>query len=118
MFDSTVIGMQNAQTDLAVPMAVTSQTRSRIAAHVPALKELGINVNFSVWQGMFVANDVSRDLVLTLNSTLRSALRQPTTQQRFIQMGVENILDLTVDQAEASITTQKSQIDSAFSNIH
>lgn len=100
IFDSTVIGVQTVQSGRARALAVTSLRRSRIDSNIPTMQELGINMDFNVWQGVFVSSAVSNEEKNRINSLIRRALNLPAIRERYERIGVEEILNTNVSMAE------------------
>lgn len=108
-FDSTVIGMQTHNAGVARAFAVTSANRSRIAPDIPTMRELGIDMDFSVWQGVFVSANTPDALRVQVNQHIRRVLSTEQVRSRYQQLGVEQVLDFTLDQAIILINNETTK---------
>lgn len=106
IFDSTVIGMQTHNSGIAKAFAVTSASRSRIAPGIPTMRELGIDMDFSVWQGVFVSAKTPNNEKVQLNELIRLVLSTEQIRLRYQQLGVEQILNLDLNRTIGLINNE------------
>jgi len=59
------------------PLAVTSAKRSAALPDVPTLKELGVDVDYGVWHGIFVAAKTPPDVLRVIREAARAAVADP-----------------------------------------
>lgn len=56
------------------PLAVFSEERSELYPNIPTMKELGYDLEFSVWQGVFTPKGISEERQAELASACKTAL--------------------------------------------
>lgn len=117
IFDSVVVGMQNHAAGRAAAVAVTSSRRSRVAPDMPTMMELGIDMNFSVWQGLFVTTGTPDDVVLRLNTEVKRALALPEVSERLLTMGFESVLGYGVRESETAVANDLRRVDATFRGV-
>ena len=59
------------------PLAVTSTKRSVALPDVPTLKELGVDVDYGVWHGVFVAAKTPPDVLKVIRDAVRATAADP-----------------------------------------
>jgi tripartite-type tricarboxylate transporter receptor subunit TctC len=59
------------------PLAVTSARRADALPDVPTMKELGVDVDYGVWHGVFVAAKTPPEVVKVIRDALRVAVADP-----------------------------------------
>jgi tripartite-type tricarboxylate transporter receptor subunit TctC len=59
------------------PLAVTSVKRSAALPDVPTLKELGVDVDYGVWHGVFVAAKTPPEVLRVIREAARTAIADP-----------------------------------------
>ncbi len=59
------------------PLAVTSAKRSEALPDVPTLKELGVDVDYGVWHGVFVAAKTPPDVLKVIRDAVRATTADP-----------------------------------------
>jgi tripartite-type tricarboxylate transporter receptor subunit TctC len=59
------------------PLAVTSTRRSAALPDVPTLKELGVDVDYGVWHGIFVAAKTPPEVLRVIREAARVAMADP-----------------------------------------
>jgi tripartite-type tricarboxylate transporter receptor subunit TctC len=70
--------------------AVMAKTRWWAAPDVPTMEEGGVpGLYASFWHGLWVPKGTPKDIIVKLNSAVRSALADPTVRQRFLDQGQE-----------------------------
>jgi tripartite-type tricarboxylate transporter receptor subunit TctC len=62
-------------------------TRVQSMPDVPTLKELGYDVEFSQWAGLFAPAGTPEPVIARLRAASRAALDDPQLQQRFVTLG-------------------------------
>lgn len=117
IFDSVAVGMQNHSAGRAVAVAVTSSRRSRAAPDVPTMIELGVDVNFSVWQGLFVAADTPDSVVRRLNSDVARALAIQEVMDKLLGMGFETVLGHGLEETNTTVTNDLRMVDATFRGV-
>lgn len=99
VFDSVATGRSTVNSG-ARPIAVTSPYRSRLFPDTPTFKELGLDIEFTPWQALFVMNNVNRETREDLNRMIRNVLSNPETIKRFIDMGMDRVLGTSLEDSE------------------
>ena len=93
------------------PFAVTGKTRLRASPDIPTADEAGLPGFFaSLWYGLWVPKDTSRDIIAKLNATMVQVLADPAVKQRFEELGIE-IAPLAQQSPEALRAYQKAEIE-------
>jgi tripartite-type tricarboxylate transporter receptor subunit TctC len=64
-------------------LAVTSSTRSEMLPNVPTFKELGYNIDISLWYGVFVRSETPAPIVKRLADEMRVVMKSPKIKQRW-----------------------------------
>jgi len=59
------------------PLAVTSAKRADALPDVPTMKELGVDVDYGVWHGVFVAAKTPPEILKVIRDAVRSAVADP-----------------------------------------
>jgi tripartite-type tricarboxylate transporter receptor subunit TctC len=59
------------------PLAVTSAKRAAALPDVPTMKELGIDMDYGVWHGVFVAAKTPPEILKVIRDALRAAIADP-----------------------------------------
>jgi len=59
------------------PLAVTSARRADALPDVPTMKELGVDVDYGVWHGVFVAAKTPPEVVKVIRDAIRMAVADP-----------------------------------------
>jgi len=65
------------------PLAVTSATRSAMLPDVPTFRELGYDIDISLWYGVFVRAGTPEPIVERLADELRVVMKSPMIKQRW-----------------------------------
>lgn len=109
MFDSVAVGMQAHRSGQARAFAVTSATRSRHAPEVPTFKELGFDIDFTPWQGLFVSNATPDNIRQELNVWVTRVLRNPAVVNRYVELGMENVLATSIELSERLLADEQAR---------
>jgi tripartite-type tricarboxylate transporter receptor subunit TctC len=59
------------------PLAVTSAKRADALPEVPTMKELGVDIDYGVWHGVFVAAKTPPEVVKVIRDAVRMAVADP-----------------------------------------
>jgi tripartite-type tricarboxylate transporter receptor subunit TctC len=59
------------------PLAVTSAKRSQVLPDAPTMKEVGIDMDYGVWHGVFVAAKTRPDILKAIRDAVRTAVADP-----------------------------------------
>ena len=59
------------------PLAVTSAKRSTVLPDVPTMKEVGIDMDYGVWHGIFVAAKTPPEILKVIRDAARTAIADP-----------------------------------------
>jgi tripartite-type tricarboxylate transporter receptor subunit TctC len=59
------------------PLAVTSAKRSSVLPDVPTMKEVGIDMDYGVWHGIFVAAKTPPEILKVIRDAARTAIADP-----------------------------------------
>jgi len=116
MFDTVPVGSQLHGRGGRM-LAVTSDRRVSNHPDIPTFRELGINHDFYVWQGIFVRSNTPRPIREQLNVMINRALNHPDTRARILGTGVEeswitqNNLSNTERFMESEIATWRQMFD-------
>jgi tripartite-type tricarboxylate transporter receptor subunit TctC len=93
------------------PYAVTGRTRLPSSPEIPTADEAGLPGFFaSLWYGLWVPKDTSKDIIAKLNATLVQVLADPLVQKRFEDLGIQ-ISPLDQQSPEALRAFQKAEAE-------
>jgi tripartite-type tricarboxylate transporter receptor subunit TctC len=59
------------------PLAVTSAKRAQALPDVPTMKELGVDIDYGVWHGVFVAAKTPPEILKAIRDAVRTAVADP-----------------------------------------
>jgi len=91
--------------------AVTTKTRVPSLSEVPTMQEAGLSgFEISVWHAFYAPKGTPKAVVEKLARALRDALRDPTVQQRFADLGAEGVAESRAT-PEALRAHLKAEID-------
>jgi tripartite-type tricarboxylate transporter receptor subunit TctC len=85
------IGLVKSQIDSGKlrALAVTSPKRSELLPNVPTFKELGYDIEISLWYGVFVRSDTPAPIVQRLTDEMRVVMKSPKIKARWDSLGLE-----------------------------
>ena len=93
------------------PFAITGRTRLPSSPDIPTADEAGLSGFFaSLWYGLWVPRDTSKDIIAKLNATLVQVLADPAVKQRLDDLGIQ-ITPLAQRSPEALRAFQKAEAD-------
>lgn len=72
-------------------LGVTTKGRTPFLPDVPAVSEVLPGYEFPMWVAVFAPAKTPRDIVNRFSSEIASALRDPTTRQRYVDMKVDPV---------------------------
>ncbi len=105
-FDTGVTGFQTHRAGQARALAVTTPQRSRFAPDVPTWREIGVDAEFTVWQGVFTASGTPPAVREALHAAIRRALQAEATQRRFAELGADSVFNGSMADAERVVTAE------------
>ncbi|WP_420991707.1 Bug family tripartite tricarboxylate transporter substrate binding protein [Cupriavidus sp. 30B13] len=88
MFSSLSSASSFLQADKVNGIAVTSEARSPLLPGIPTLRELGIPLEASSWQGLSAPAGTPAEIVSRLNEAARKVLQDPAVIRQFARLGV------------------------------
>ena len=89
----------------AIPLAVTTPTRSRAFPDVPTTIELGFaNSDYSFWSGLLAPAKTPAPIVQRLAADMAKVLSDPVVSSTLLKMGCEPV---SMTQAEFNATIQR-----------
>lgn len=109
MFDSVAVGMQAHRSGQARAFAVTSATRSHRAPEIPTFRELGMDIDFTPWQALFVSNATPDNVRHELNAWVTRVLSNPAVVDRYLQLGMENVLATSIERSERLLADEQAR---------
>src|SRR5215471_8710882 len=71
------------------PLANFAATRSKVLPDVPTLKELGYDVEYYLWVGIFAPRGTPAEIVTTLRGAIGKAVQSPDFQTALTNAGLE-----------------------------
>ena len=77
LFSVPIIALPQIKSGEVRPLAVTSEKRLAAYPNVPTLKELGYDVEYYIWCGLFAPIATPKDVVKTLREAVRKAVVTP-----------------------------------------
>jgi len=93
------------------PFAITGRTRLPSSPNIPTADEAGLPGFFaSLWYGLWVPRDTSKDVIAKLNATLVQVLADPAVKQRLDDLGIQ-ITPLAQQSPEALRAFQKAEAE-------
>jgi tripartite-type tricarboxylate transporter receptor subunit TctC len=106
LFDVGVTSFQAARGGLARAFAVTTARRSAAAPEVPTLREAGIDAEMTVWQAVMAPAATPRPVREALQAAIAGALAEPALRSRFVELGADRVLGLSVAESEAYVAAE------------
>jgi tripartite-type tricarboxylate transporter receptor subunit TctC len=95
----------------AKPFAITGRARLPSSPNIPTADEAGLPGFFaSLWYGLWVPRDTSKDIIAKLNATLVQVLADPAVKQRLEDLGIQ-IAPLAQQSPEALRAFQKAEAE-------
>jgi tripartite-type tricarboxylate transporter receptor subunit TctC len=73
------------------PLASTAAKRSELMPEVPTLREAGIDIDVTVWYGLFAPSGTPRDIIDKLAGLVARAAHSPEIRQRLHEQGSEPV---------------------------
>ena len=93
------------------PYAITGKARLPSSPDIPTADEAGLPGFFaSLWYGLWVPKDTTKDIIARLNATMVQVLADPSVQKRFDELGIL-ITPLAQQSPEALRAFQKAEAD-------
>jgi tripartite-type tricarboxylate transporter receptor subunit TctC len=79
------VGLVKAQIDSGKlrALAVTTPSRLAVLPNVPTFKELGYDIEISLWYGVFVRSETPPAIVKRLSDEMREVMKSPKIKQRW-----------------------------------
>ena len=105
-FDTGVTGFQTHNAGQARTFAVTTPRRSTFAPDIPTWREIGVDDEFTVWQGIFAPAGTPPALRQALNTAVVRALRTEQVQRRFRELGGDRVPAGTLAESEAVVQAE------------
>jgi tripartite-type tricarboxylate transporter receptor subunit TctC len=91
------------------PFAITGKKRLPSSPDIATADEAGLPGFFaSLWYGLWVPKDTSKDIIAKLNGTMVQVLANPSVQKRFEELGIQ-ITPLAQQSPEALRAFQKAE---------
>lgn len=110
MLDTPAVSLNHVRNGETKAYAVTARKRLAIAPEIPTTDEAGLpGFYFSFWHGFWAPKGTPKDIVTTLNGALRSALNDPDTRKRLLDLAQE-IFPPEQQSPEALRELQKAEI--------
>jgi len=72
------------------PLAIFSATRSKVVPDVPMLKELGFDVEYYLWVGIFAPRGTPPEIVTTLRAAIGKAVQSEQFKTALVNAGQES----------------------------
>jgi tripartite-type tricarboxylate transporter receptor subunit TctC len=85
--------LQHVKSGRLRPLASTGNRRSEFLPDVPTMQEAGVNVEATVWYGVFAPAATPRAIVSSLSDAIVQAARSPDIKQRLVDQGAEPVGD-------------------------
>jgi tripartite-type tricarboxylate transporter receptor subunit TctC len=93
------------------PFAITGRTRLKSSPDIPTADEAGLPSFFaSLWYGLWVPKNTSKDVIAKLNAAMTQILAEPQAKQRFDELGIQ-ISPLDQQSPEALGAFQKAEAE-------
>jgi tripartite-type tricarboxylate transporter receptor subunit TctC len=106
MCDQTTNTAEQIKGGTVKAYAITSPERNDALPDVPTAAEAGLDLEVSVWHGLYVPKDTPDDIVQKLSAALRIALTDQNVVDSFAELGTTPVAD---DQATPEAHTAKLQ---------
>ena len=72
-----------------IPVAITTSERTAAAADIPTMRELGVDMEITGWNGISAPRGTPKIVVETLNRVGNEILKMPDFQQKLLDMSVD-----------------------------
>ena len=106
MCDQTTNTAEQIKGGTVKAYAITSPERNDALPDVPTASESGLDLEVSVWHGLYVPKDTPDDIVQKLSAALQTALTDQTVIDSFAKLGTTPV---AADQATPEAHTAKLQ---------
>jgi tripartite-type tricarboxylate transporter receptor subunit TctC len=85
------VGLVKSQIDAGKlrALAVTPSKRVDMLPNVPTFKELGYNIDISLWYGVFVRSETPGPIIQKLSDDLRIVMKSPNVNERWGMLSLE-----------------------------
>ncbi|REC94376.1 Bug family tripartite tricarboxylate transporter substrate binding protein [Kushneria indalinina] len=90
-------------------LAVTSAERAQALPDVPTLSELGVDMVFTSWHGLFAPADIDPAIAERLNEAMNKVLDEPAVRQRLEAVSIE-VIGGTADEFATFVDTQSETL--------
>jgi tripartite-type tricarboxylate transporter receptor subunit TctC len=85
--DQSTTAVPQIQGDKIRAYAVTSTERLGVLPNTPTVRETGIDLEMTIWHGLYAPKGTPAPVLDKLNAALRAALKDPTVLDRFKSVG-------------------------------
>jgi len=82
------LGAQHVAAGTMKVLAASSPTRVPEFPDVPTLKELGVDMEYSIWAGMFVPRGVPEDIKRTIGNVVAKSAADPEIKAAYAKSGI------------------------------
>jgi tripartite-type tricarboxylate transporter receptor subunit TctC len=111
MFDQAGNTLAQLRSNKIKALAVAAPKRHALAPDIPTMDEAGVpGFTLSVWHGMWAPKGTPKDIITKLNGAIATALANPVSQQKLIDIGQE-IPPRDQQTPEALSTYQKAEAE-------
>lgn len=104
-FDTATTGLQTHRGGQARAVAVTSPGRSRFAPEIPTWREIGVDADFVVWQGLFAPAATPLPVRRALQQAVARAVQTDAVVRRFTELTTE-VVGNSVEEAERQVQSE------------
>jgi tripartite-type tricarboxylate transporter receptor subunit TctC len=109
-FPQAAIALPQARAGAVRAYAVTSKTRLASAPEIPTTGEAGVDLDLSVWHGLWAPKATPKDRIAKLNAAVVEALADPEVRRRLTDLG-QDIPPREQQTPEALGAYQKAEIE-------
>jgi len=111
MCDQTTNTTEQIKAGAIKAYAITSPERNPALPDLPTTAEGGLpDLDVSIWHGLYVPKDTPDEIVQKLTAALKTALADPTVNERFAELGTTTVSD-DLSTPEAHTERLSSQIE-------
>ena len=117
MFDILGSSMQHIKSGKLRPLAVTTKSRSALLPDVPSISELGYpDFEYYAWHGISTTAGTPKEVVMRLNTELRSIFSDPAFKEKWLEIGSE-VVSGTPEQFDGFIRSEARKMETLIKNL-
>ncbi len=110
--DQSTTAVPQIQGNKVKAFAVTSAQRLDVIRDVPTVQESGVNMNLTIWHGLYAPRGTPAEAANRLHAALQAALRDAAVVERFASVGT-----MTFPEAQRTREAHRALFDGDIARI-